>query len=723
MDVRWKLSGSSPWYPLLRLAAVVVTGGVVFGAALVGATSDPHGLAAASPIGGSQLAQLEPLYGAVWTPDASLDWSPDGRWIALGGGFVDGVMVVDAWTGNRVAAAQIPGIVETVRWSPDGTLIASEVVGLFGPGYVYILTVAGRVQGSWLAHDADYGSLDWSPDGTRIVTSSGHGFTIWDATTHASIYSVTPGDQSGFSVDWSPDGRLLAFGLDGGASIYDAATGRMISRTAVQGAGERRVEWSHNSQFLATASLNGCAGVMTASGEWVWSRYLLQSSCPGTIFGRRPAWDPTDSILAIPLPRGVFLVDAATGDVLRTLAFPVDRYGPSWGIGNYGVGDSRDADVEWSPQGNVIASTGSMTHPSLRLWGIPHRSIGWYAVAFETVFVAGIPLALGSTSRSLVGLRMRPPNGQPNRGTRIGLGGLFVIFATAIALEQSGFLDLVDRTYSARTLPPVPWVLTNLWVEALIFSFAAIAAIMVFHLVVARPRSNGTRLGMLDSIGWFGGAIVPIVWYTTLGFLVAAMALALAVPLPQSVLPAIIATFGGLGLAVSVAAEAPPSRVRFVSAILLATAASFAALPAMLFGILTTVAPLLRVIPWELRVYGFTVGFSFGLMPVVWAAAFLLVTASGMAVLASPPRFWLPLFARLRRNDILDLDTRRRVLDILRERPGIHFRELLRTASLGSGTLSYHLYVLEREGFVIARRDGMYRRFFAAAADVAPKTS
>src|SRR5437867_6404093 len=114
----------------------------------------------------------------------------------------------------------------------------------------------------------------------------------------------------------------------------------------------------------------------------------------------------------------------------------------------------------------------------------------------------------------------------------------------------------------------------------------------------------------------------PIVWYTTLGFLVAAMALALAVPLPQSVLPAIIATFGGLGLAVSVAAEAPPSRVRFVSAILLATAASFAALPAMLFGILTTVAPLLRVIPWELRVYGFTVGFSFGLMPVVWAAAF-----------------------------------------------------------------------------------------------------
>src|SRR2546430_12603033 len=108
-------------------------------------------------------------------------------------------MVVDAWTGNRVGAAPIPGIVETVRWSPDGTFIAAEVVGLFGPGYVYILTAAGHVQGSWLAHDADYGSLDWSPDGTRIVTSSGPGFTIWDATTHASTYSSATGGQSGFS--------------------------------------------------------------------------------------------------------------------------------------------------------------------------------------------------------------------------------------------------------------------------------------------------------------------------------------------------------------------------------------------------------------------------------------------------------------------------------------------------------------------------------------------
>src|SRR5207244_1723323 len=103
-----------------------------------GETSGPHGLAAASPIGGSQLAQLEPLYGAVWTPDASLDWSPDGRWIALGGGFVDGVMVVDAWTGNRVAAAQIPGIVETVRWSPDGARIAAEVLRRVGPARAYI---------------------------------------------------------------------------------------------------------------------------------------------------------------------------------------------------------------------------------------------------------------------------------------------------------------------------------------------------------------------------------------------------------------------------------------------------------------------------------------------------------------------------------------------------------------------------------------------------------
>src|SRR5437867_10631296 len=44
---------------------------------------DPHGLSHATPVRAADVPSLEPLYGAVQTPWRSLDWSPDGRQIAL----------------------------------------------------------------------------------------------------------------------------------------------------------------------------------------------------------------------------------------------------------------------------------------------------------------------------------------------------------------------------------------------------------------------------------------------------------------------------------------------------------------------------------------------------------------------------------------------------------------------------------------------------------------
>jgi len=52
---------------------------------------------------------------------------------------------------------------------------------------------------------------------------------------------------------------------------------------------------------------------------------------------------------------------------------------------------------------------------------------------------------------------------------------------------------------------------------------------------------------------------------------------------------------------------------------------------------------------------------------------------------------------------------------IVRERPGIHFRELGRAAGLTSvGQLRHHLDRLERGGLVVEIGDGRFKRFFAA---------
>jgi len=122
-------------------------------------------------------------------------------------------------------------------------------------------------------------------------------------------------------------------------------------------------------------------------------------------------------------------------------------------------------------------------------------------------------------------------------------------------------------------------------------------------------------------------------------------------------------------------------------------------------------------------VYGIQVDFGFGLAPWIAATLTLLVFGVGFVLVSAPPRFLLPLFARLRRQDVLDLKSRRSVMDVLRAQPGIHFRELLRALPMGSGSLHYHLSVLEKEGFIVARRDGIYRRFFPVSATSTAKTS
>src|SRR5947209_19278120 len=69
---------------------------------------DPHGLSHATPVRAADVPSLEPLYGAVQTPWRSLDWSPDGRQIALTGE-ADGVTMVEARSEERRVGKECRG--------------------------------------------------------------------------------------------------------------------------------------------------------------------------------------------------------------------------------------------------------------------------------------------------------------------------------------------------------------------------------------------------------------------------------------------------------------------------------------------------------------------------------------------------------------------------------------------------------------------------------------
>ncbi len=68
--------------------------------------------------------------------------------------------------------------------------------------------------------------------------------------------------------------------------------------------------------------------------------------------------------------------------------------------------------------------------------------------------------------------------------------------------------------------------------------------------------------------------------------------------------------------------------------------------------------------------------------------------------------------AKSRKEDILSLDTRRRIYELIESSPGLHFREIGRKLDMEMGVLEYQLDILEKQELVVSKKDGHYTRYF-----------
>lgn len=76
---------------------------------------------------------------------------------------------------------------------------------------------------------------------------------------------------------------------------------------------------------------------------------------------------------------------------------------------------------------------------------------------------------------------------------------------------------------------------------------------------------------------------------------------------------------------------------------------------------------------------------------------------------------WLPflfLFSRVTGPKVLENKTREQIYLHIQERPGAYYRSIQRDLGLAQGTLSHHLYTLEREKLITRQRQGLKLRFF-----------
>jgi WD40 repeat protein len=201
--------------------------------------------------------KLNSVYTTTWlnyvgTTDAGIStmaWSPDGRFVAIGG--FNGLCFVEVYrfdgsTLTTVDQEYYGEVIYSLAWSPDGKYLA---IGGYNPTkfggvantnelQVYkfdgisLSPVISKDYGSWIA------SVAWSPDGKYLLIggcapiSGAGGFNDtnelrlyrFDGVALVPVTSVdyvqnSPGELWICSLDWSPDGRYIAIGGRKGGSV------------------------------------------------------------------------------------------------------------------------------------------------------------------------------------------------------------------------------------------------------------------------------------------------------------------------------------------------------------------------------------------------------------------------------------------------------------------------------------------------------------------------
>jgi len=74
--------------------------------------------------------------------------------------------------------------------------------------------------------------------------------------------------------------------------------------------------------------------------------------------------------------------------------------------------------------------------------------------------------------------------------------------------------------------------------------------------------------------------------------------------------------------------------------------------------------------------------------------------------------FFVPLYSRLKKDEMLDHFVRGQIYGYIMSHPGEHYNHIKSKLDVTNGTLSHHLRALEFQGYIKSQRDGTYKRFY-----------
>ncbi len=284
-------------------------------------------------------------------------WSPDGRRIAAGSSpSPNSIIIWDAATGSELLSVNTHGdlcqesfnLLRDLAWSPDGdrlVAVAQDTESGEGCGAVVFDTTNGETLLTLQGYESASRSLDWSPDGTTILTGHEDGtLRIRDAQTGEERTTVTGHEGIVRDALFAPDGsRIASASEDGTVRLWDVATGAELMVIDGHAGNVQSVAWSPDSTRLVTGGSDGLPRVWDATtGETL---FVLPGHTEDVVIvswskdGRRIASQGLDAIVKV--------WDAATGGLL----FEIPNTAPE--------PSTKRGFVEFSPDGKWILTGGS----------------------------------------------------------------------------------------------------------------------------------------------------------------------------------------------------------------------------------------------------------------------------------------------------------------------------------------------------------------------------